>query len=396
MAADPGTTFAGPGVIVGGTTVKTTFTVVRAPGSALGEVSIGNGSARAIAASAAGSLTIPESVTHDGQRYRIVAVGDKAFRGAVALTSTGLAENRSVTAIGDFAFAGATAITDTGLAGNGVVKEVGTGAFASNRSLRDAALPPSLTAAPSVPFTAAANLTSIYAPSPFAMNKRVGLTTSLPVYYRTGVNGWSSSATSFEGLSLFGPKPSELVPLSAVRVVGGAARLGDGSGDHPYRAATGLFAAAGVVPGGGTGSAAQLVTITATNTGTFPGWKATGVQLTPEQLASPTVTFTMPPADVTLEVASGITVTSSATPRCVSGSVYLAISVTNTSPFAVSLQLSSSYGNKSVPSLGSGKTSSSTLNTRKTSVPAGAVTVEARTTDGRTSTSSAPYAAFGC
>src|SRR5690606_24869662 len=112
---------------------------------------------------------------------------------------------------------------------------VGTGAFGSDRSLHHAALPTALESAPSVPFTSAANLESVYLPSALDRAVRVGLKHPLPVYHRSAADGWDDDGV-FDRLSLYGPKPSELIPLSSVTVTGGDAVVGDDA--SPYHAAT--------------------------------------------------------------------------------------------------------------------------------------------------------------
>ncbi|KQR86380.1 leucine-rich repeat protein [Microbacterium sp. Leaf179] len=394
--ADEGDVFSGPGISVGGSIVPTTFSITRAPGSAPGEVSIGDGSSPAIRTSAAGDVRIPAVVQHDGAVYRITGIAPHAFRGAAAITSTGLAENSSVTSIGDFAYASATSLTATGLEANGVVTQVGTGAFASTRSLRDAALPAALAKAPSIPFTSAANLRSVYVAAPLAQAKRVGLTRALPVYFRSGAAGWDTSAGTFSGLGAYGAQPEQLVPLSSVRVVGGSVSLGAGTSASPYHGRTGLFAGAGVKADGSTGSAAETVTITADDPATFRGWRVTGAQLTPEQIASATVTIPMGARDMTVEAMAAIGVEPTATTKCVAGKAYVYLTVKNTGTASLSLQLTSAYGAKAVPSLAPTKSTSASWTSRLKAMPAGAVTVLARSSDGQVSTVSAPYAALTC
>lgn len=395
-AAEKGDTFSAPGITVGGSTLPTTFSITRAPDSAPGEVSVGDGSSPAIRTSAAGDVGIPTVIQHDGAQYRITGIARNAFRGASAITSTGLAQNRSVTSIGDFAFASATALTSTGLEANDAVSAIGTGAFASTRSLLDGALPVSLSKAPSIPFTSAANLRSVYVAAPLAQAQRLGLTRGMPVYFRSGSAGWDTTARTFTGLAVYGARPEQLVPLSSVRVVGGTAAPSAGAAQNPFRGGTGLFAGPGVKADGSTGSAPDMVTITASNPASFRGWRVTGAQLTPEQLASPTVTIPMGKNDMTVEATSATGVEAVATSKCVAGKAYVYVTVKNTGTASVSLQLTSGYGSKSVAALAPSKSTSVSWTSRLTNMPAGAVTVAARTTDGQSSTMSAPYPALSC
>ena len=393
---DVSDTFTGPGVSVGGVIQNTTFSITKAPGSSPGEVSVGDGSSTAIPTSAAGDVRIPETVRKDGQQYRVTSIADNAFRGAVSITSTGLAENRSVTSIGDFAYGLAFSITSTGLATNELVTHVGTGAFASDRALRSASLPPGLESSPSIPFTSVANLQSLYVPAPFARAQRVGLTKSLPVYYRSGVAGWDASHSSFSGLAIYGSAPNQLAPLSEVRVVGGRISISEGTTANPFHDETGLFAGPGVKPDGSTGSAADVVTITADDSASFTGWRVSGAQLTPEQLASPTVSFPMGTSDVSVEVATGIDLDATVTPRCIGGKVYLYLTVKNTGTSPVSLQLTSDFGSTTVTNLASAKSTAASWNTRLRTITAGLVAVDARTADGQTGSTTAAFAAFAC
>ncbi|HMR48768.1 MAG TPA: leucine-rich repeat protein [Arachnia sp.] len=397
VAAAEGDTFSAPGVSVAGTPVDTLFGITASASTgAPGEVRIGDGDVPAIDTAASGDLAIPATVTHSGLTYKVTAIADNAFRGAVGLTSTGLAANDSVESIGDFAFANAFTLADTGLAANTTVRSIGVGAFGSARALRHGALPAGLDDAPSIPFTSATNLQSVYASSALPTAVKLGVKKSLPLYYRSGAEGWDTTAGTFAELSLYGPKPSELVPLSAVTVSGGEASVGDGA--NPYHAATGLFAGPGVASGSGAGRAADTVTVTASDTAAFAGWEVTGIELTAEQLASPTVTFAMPSSDVVFEQAgsSGVTITATTTSRCVAGKAYLVLTLRNDDTQPVTFDVTTPYGGKSIADLAPGRSTSATWNSRLVAMPAGEATVSATSDDGRTATTTVSFGAFTC
>lgn len=314
-AGDAGELFTRPAVTVGGTAVPTVLRVLAEPsGAEPGSVGIGDGGAGAIPLHATGAMEIPETVEVDGRVYRITSIEANAFRDAVGITSTGLASNTSVTRIGDHAFARADALADTGLAANETVTRIGVGAFQSIQGLRDGALPASLEEGASTPFGSVVNLRTAYLPASLDEALRVGVKHAVDVYFRAGSEGWSTDDATFRALSFFGAEPAQLIPLGAVDVAGGTAALAGGITEHPYRAATGLFAAAGTIRAGEPGRPADVVTVTAADPEAFEGWRAEGVGLSAEQLAAPTVTFPMPAGNVRLSALDG-TVVPTETPR---------------------------------------------------------------------------------
>ncbi len=73
-----------------------------------------------------GTLVIPDEVTHNGQRYQVTAIGDRAFSGCTKIQLVVLPEH--VREIGSYAFYGCTAIK--GRVSIGVdVKRIGASAF---------------------------------------------------------------------------------------------------------------------------------------------------------------------------------------------------------------------------------------------------------------------------
>jgi hypothetical protein len=129
-----GTAFTGT-ILMGGVQVPCTYEVTGA-----GAVQIGDGSVCAISDSLAGDLTIPASVTYDGESYAVTAVGHLAFYGCTSLTSTGLATNSTVVSIGQGAFDQCVSLTSTGLESNSTVASINGGVFWGCTSLKSTGL----------------------------------------------------------------------------------------------------------------------------------------------------------------------------------------------------------------------------------------------------------------
>ena len=73
-----------------------------------------------------GNITIPESVIHDGTKYWVTAIGDKAFQAAYGLTSVTLPLT-TITSIGKYAFNDCTGLTEFTLPAS--VTSIGQRAF---------------------------------------------------------------------------------------------------------------------------------------------------------------------------------------------------------------------------------------------------------------------------
>ena len=117
-----GTTFTGT-ITVSGTSYPCTYEVTGA-----NTVQIGNGTNAAIDLHVAGALSIPSSVSYDGDSYAVTSVGRAAFDHCISLTSTGLGTNSTVTTLGPAAFAGCQSLTGDLVLGS-AVSSVGPGAF---------------------------------------------------------------------------------------------------------------------------------------------------------------------------------------------------------------------------------------------------------------------------
>jgi hypothetical protein len=94
-----------------------------------------------------------------------------------------------------------------------------------------------------------------------------------------------------------------------------------------------------------------------------------------------------------------LAVTGTATARCVAGKAVLTVSIANGDDVPVGVRLESTYGTKTVASLGAGKTSSHAFTTRAAVLPQGeAVVTATATVDGEdvTTVVNVPYAQTAC
>ena len=75
-----------------------------------------DGTAKVVSGATAytGSVTIPESVSHDGKEYSVTTIAEKAFQGCSGLTGVDIPE--SVKTIGDYAFSGCNNMTQVTVA----------------------------------------------------------------------------------------------------------------------------------------------------------------------------------------------------------------------------------------------------------------------------------------
>ncbi|MDQ1123550.1 family 43 glycosylhydrolase [Microbacterium trichothecenolyticum] len=94
--------------------------------------------------------------------------------------------------------------------------------------------------------------------------------------------------------------------------------------------------------------------------------------------------------------APGPEISRAVTSRCVSGKVIVAVSVTNRDDAPVSVALTSAFGSRTVASLAAGKTSTQTFTVRKSSIPAGTVTIKATDAGGAATQVKAAYGARRC
>uniref|UniRef100_UPI003F491C34 family 43 glycosylhydrolase n=1 Tax=Paenarthrobacter nicotinovorans TaxID=29320 RepID=UPI003F491C34 len=94
-----------------------------------------------------------------------------------------------------------------------------------------------------------------------------------------------------------------------------------------------------------------------------------------------------------------LSVTASASSRCIAGKVVLTVKATNGDDVPVSVNMTTAYGAKSFSSIAPGKNASQAFTTRAVSIPTGTATVEASATvDGKLVTASFPanYQAMSC
>ncbi|GAA1825485.1 glycoside hydrolase domain-containing protein [Agromyces salentinus] len=100
-----------------------------------------------------------------------------------------------------------------------------------------------------------------------------------------------------------------------------------------------------------------------------------------------------------LESRAPLDVTVSVQTRCIASKAVLAVSARNGEAVPMSISFTSPYGGKSFASVASGKNATHTFSTRASSIPEGAVTIEAVATIGgeeRSSTSTAAFDARAC
>jgi len=108
-----------------------------------------------------GKVVIPETVTYNGETYRVTNIGSDAFEDCVELTS--IVIPNSVTSIDRLAFSRCVALTSA-VIGNGV-KSIGFYAFSDCTGLTSIEIPNSVTSIEAYAFTRCTGLTSIEFPN---------------------------------------------------------------------------------------------------------------------------------------------------------------------------------------------------------------------------------------
>ena len=107
-----------------------------------------------------GTVTIPSTVTYNGNTYKVTSIGESAFRNCRGLTSITIPEN--VTSIGNQAFSGCSDLTSITLPES--VRSIGFEAFQYCSDLTSITLPNSVTSIGHSAFFCCSSLTSITLP----------------------------------------------------------------------------------------------------------------------------------------------------------------------------------------------------------------------------------------
>lgn len=108
-----------------------------------------------------GNLTIPDTVTHGGQAYKVTSIGLRAFQNCINLSSVTISNN--VTSIDNCAFDGCTSLTNVTISNS--VTEIGYLVFGKCTSLKNVEIPSSVTSIGWYAFSGCTGLTSVTIPS---------------------------------------------------------------------------------------------------------------------------------------------------------------------------------------------------------------------------------------
>ena len=108
-----------------------------------------------------GNVNIPESVTYNGQTYKVTSIGSFAFEFCSGLTSITIPN--SVTSIGSNAFSGCRGLTSITIPNS--VTSIDYNAFSQCSSLTSITIPNSVVSISSYAFSGCSSLTSITIPN---------------------------------------------------------------------------------------------------------------------------------------------------------------------------------------------------------------------------------------
>ena len=108
-----------------------------------------------------GTVTIPSTVTHEGDVYNVTKIGDNAFYGCISLKSVTIPN--SVTSIGDRAFYNCNGLTSVTISNS--VTSIGSSAFYGCEKLTSVTIPNNITSIGDNTFSGCRGLTSITIPN---------------------------------------------------------------------------------------------------------------------------------------------------------------------------------------------------------------------------------------
>lgn len=108
-----------------------------------------------------GNLTIPDTVTHSGQEYKVTSIGLCAFQRCIKLSSVTISDN--VTSIENCAFDGCTSLTNVTISNS--VTEIGYLVFGKCTSLNNVEIPSSVTSIKMYAFNGCTGLSKLTIPS---------------------------------------------------------------------------------------------------------------------------------------------------------------------------------------------------------------------------------------
>lgn len=112
-----------------------------------------------------GTLTIPASVTYNGQRYDVTRINNRAFLNCTGLSSVVISDSVPVTYIGTNAFQGCTGLTSVLISDAVPINLIGTSAFQGCSSLVTVTLPDVLSSIGTSAFQGCSSLTNISIPN---------------------------------------------------------------------------------------------------------------------------------------------------------------------------------------------------------------------------------------
>lgn len=133
------------------------FTASCSTGQTLEYTIMGDNEVKVVKVQGDGNCAIPATVQHKGVAYKVIAIGDGAFRGCESLTSVNIPN--SVTSIGDKTFAFCRSLTSISIPNS--VTSIGTESFVACDGLSSIYIPNSVTFIGTAAFAGCNGLTSI-------------------------------------------------------------------------------------------------------------------------------------------------------------------------------------------------------------------------------------------